>query len=223
MRLHPVDLAGVLGFLFLALVVLTALAGCGDARPETPAVPAVPAVSTTGAPTEPPAAGPLADERARLKGELAQVEAKIAAEATAKAEAPLRALLVWSLWAGGALAILGTIALGLTFSPWGAWIPGGKGTAVAAVATGGAVVVLSRALIVAIGLAWLPWLVLGLGALAGLAYVAILAIRATARHADRMEKAETDDDVVSSKLASIRDQAASGLHSLIKVARKGIT
>jgi hypothetical protein len=210
----------VLIALALALIAL----GCSVTEPIRPPVapPIVPPALDPApvAPAAPPS------EVAKLRALLAAAEAaeveQIKAEraaAQAVAEAPLRSMLSWSQWAGGALLILGVLALGLSLSPWGRWIPGGTGTAATVSLTGVGVTVAARSLAAVLDLAWLPWAILACGVLAVVCWVAYLAIRATARHADRVEPATTAEAIAEAKRESAAEQAQAGVRGVIALAR----
>lgn len=209
----------LLAAMVYALALL--LAGCFN-RPELPSVPPAEA-SPTGTATV-PAVGDsdLPTLRARLASAQAAVtaaEANGKAQAREQAERPLRALLTWAQWAGGALALLGVLALGLSLSPWASWIPGGRATAVAAIATGAGTIFLARSLAAALDLAWLPWVLLAIGVLGAVAWIAWLAIRETAAHADRVAPATTDDDRRAAGQQSAAAQARAGVRGLINLIR----
>jgi hypothetical protein len=121
----------------------------------------------------------------------------------------------------------------LSWTPWLAWLPGGRATAAGIAGTGVAVIVAAWACQRLLALAWLPWAVLILGAVAAGLFVLRLAIRHTASYGDSIERAligeivglragVTDDlpkAVTETKAQVQAAQARAGVHSLIQWAR----
>lgn len=226
-------LAHALCCVLLIALLMVLQGGCAPEMPSLPRTmavvpPADPVAVTAQAPDEITApvldgyAAIVARARAALATAQANQEAALdaARRATlAKAEAPLRALLSWSQYAGGALALVGVLGLGLAMTPWAAWIPGGRATAGIVIATGVGVLIAARAFSAALSLAWLPWLVLALGALVALAYVAWQAVGLVARHADRIEPALTPGEIAAAKAQSASEQARAGLRGIIQAVR----
>jgi hypothetical protein len=210
-------------WLVLALTIVLQLVGCGGV-PDMRDVPTVATEPEIGSATTAPVF--TVDERSALLGRLAALDAgeraraaAVKKEAAEAAERPLRSLLTWGIWAGGALSIVGTLAMGLCFSPWGSWIPGGKGTAAAAIGTGLSVIFLAKSIVTALAYVWVLWVVLGIGVFGILVWVGVLAIRATARHADRVAGEMTPEGVILATEASVDDQMKSGVRWLINAAR----
>ena len=226
-------LAHALVCVLLISLLLVLHGGCAPSIPTIPRPVAVMPSVDAGAVTAPapdeitdPGLDGFAAVVARARAALATAQAnqEAALEATrratqARAEAPLRGLLSWALYAGGALALLGVLALGVALTPWASWIPGGKTTAGIMIVTGGAVLIAAQAMTTALSLAWLPWLVLALGALVALAYVAWQAVRLVARHADRVEPAISPGEIAAAKAQSASEQARAGLRGIIQVVR----
>lgn len=218
-RPKSVPARGPLGNAALAVCAVLILAACCTIPDPAPIKPPAPTVQPAAPNSQP-------SEVAKLRAALAAAEVadaeRIEAErqaAKAAAEAPLRSMLSWSQWAGGALLILGVLALGLSLSPWGSWIPGGTGTAVTAALTGVGVTVAARSMSAVLDLAWLPWAILAAGALAVVAWVGWVAIRATARHADRVEPATTETALAMARAESVADQSRAGVRGLIQFVR----
>jgi hypothetical protein len=132
-----------------------------------------------------------------------------------------RDLLAWAERLGYLAALLGVVALGVTFSPWASWIPGGRVTAGLVIGTGIAVSQLSRVLAAMLALTWLLWVIIAIGATAVAAWIVWVVIRETAAHGDRMEFAVTPEQVADAKKISIADQARAGVRGLIRLARCG--
>ena len=196
---------------YLTIVVLLAVlvaVGCASpsVRSEQPALALLQSTSTEA-------------RLATLRSELAVLEATKAEAARETAERPLRDMLSWAQWAGGALSVLGVIALGLTFSPWGSWIPGGRTTALCGVGTGVGVIFLARSIGTALDVAWLPLALLVAGVAVACGWVAWLTIRETAAHADRVAPATTPDAIKAAGDASALAQTQKGVRWLINAVR----
>jgi hypothetical protein len=226
--------AGIVLLILGCLAGIIALSGC--ARSLSPGSAAGPAASGG-------AIGPVAGEGAgasgltlddlraavdRTAGLYAQAKAaldsrerSVRAQEQAARDKAQRDTLAWAERLGYLAALLGVVALGVTFSPWASWIPGGRVTAGLVIGTGIAVSQLSRVLAAMLALTWLLWVIIAIGATAVAAWIVWVVIRETAAHGDRMEFAVTPEQVADAKKISIADQARAGVRGLIRLARCG--
>jgi hypothetical protein len=227
--------AVVAGLVLLILAVMAGVLAMGcaprldvDVPPiAPPSPPVLPPVAPPASATPAAAATPAADEVARLRADLAAAEIRAEREAAqaraderTKRQAPLVALLSWGLLVGGAVALLGAVALGLSFSRWVSWIPGGRGTALAVIASGIGLIALSIVLAEALDYAWLLIAAAALGVVVVVVWIAFVAIRQTAAHGDRVAPATTDDERQKAGEQSAFEQSRAGVRGVINFARK---
>jgi hypothetical protein len=231
---HRAITAGIVLLIIACLAGICALSGCarglveslGSPLPLPVATP--PAGEGTGAPGT-ATSSTLDDLRAavdRTAGLYAQAKAAldsrertVRAQEQAARDKAQRDTLAWAERLGYVAALLGVVALGVTFSPWASWIPGGRVTAGLVIGIGIAVSQLSRVLAAMLSLTWLLWVAIALGATALAAWIVWVVVRETAAHGDRMESATTPQQVTDAKKISIADQARAGVRGLIRLAR----